>query len=91
MLHELEDDVDIILVVVQGFALNHLITVQVGDERGLIDDHLNFLTLDTFNEFHCKDFLITLALDCEDLAEATFINFFDHEVVEIWVSFLDFD
>ena len=54
MLHELEDNKDLLLEVVQFDALDHLIALKVFSETCLIDGNLLFCICDILEMLHRK-------------------------------------
>ena len=74
LVHELEDDEDLILPVVQIHALNHFFTAKMRDQSCLVDDSCLFGRCDFLDMFHGEEFAIGLSLDFEDFAEATLAN-----------------
>ena len=52
MLHELEDNEDLLIVVVQFDALDHLIALKVFSETCLVDGNLLFCRCDVLEMLH---------------------------------------
>ena len=82
MLHELEDNEDLIIVVVQFDALDHLIALKVFSETCLVDGNLLFCRCDVLEMLHREQFAIRCTLDLVDDAEATLSNRFHSFVVD---------
>ena len=74
--HVFEQDGDILLVIIQVDTLDHLITVQEGDQTSLVDDVLSLLLRRVRDHLQCELFTIRLSFNEIDLSKGALTDIF---------------